>query len=517
MAQEKSILQDLTDVQIKRLLLFSSTTTSNPGGAIDLMPITVEINCYEDIFSNCMNGNLVISDSTHFNNADSWHGEEYLLMEFSKVQNVQTSRSANFSKIFKVFALTNREFSNETNEMYVLNFCSEEFLLNQKIRISKTYKNKRISQIIKDIALNYLKIDPKEFPDSNIEETYGTYNITIPNLKPLQAINWLCTLAISNKLPKNKQSGATYLFWQTKEGYFFKSILGIFNDEKNIYNGPGQPKGFIESLDGGTSKYWYGIKNVELENSIGDKNYNDALRTNQIFSYKNLNSYNTLDAIGKGIFSNKSIGLDIISKSVYTNSFNHKEYFGNKTSNGYLNNILLYKKKGKFSILSDVKDRFGKTLDQYNNGTIRWGLTTTGQNENKYIKANQHDIKDYNIEHTSIYRTTQFCLLSYNRFSITISGDPELTVGKIIYVSIPQMVVQQNKKINPENKFLSGYYIITALRHMINMTNEYLTVIEIRKDSYYATDTDSEFGGNGIPSADNNNETFNKLKRKNTI
>lgn len=485
-----SILQDVIDVEITSCVIYSSTMQ-----ATDVFPILAEINYYEDMFSNCITGNIVLSDSIGLSSKSSWCGEEYLILGFTKNED----KSAEVKRTFKIYSLTNRVAVSTTNENYILNFCSEELLLGQKIRISKTYKDKRISDIVKDIALNYLKIDPKEFPDSNIETTKGTYNITIPNLRPFQAINWLCTLAISDSLQDSMDTGATYLFWQNKTGFNFKPILGIFNNvEKNYYKG-WKGSGF----------YWYGIKNFDPNLNIGD--FGDIDRTDlddsqQILSYENLNSFDSLESIRKGIFSNRSIGLDFVTRTYTKISFDYEKYFS-----AMRQKVDLYKNDGKYSLMSDTQDRFNKKLNEYQDSNIRIFPTTTGQNRNQFVSKNQNEIKDYNIEYTIPYRAAQFGLLGYNRFKITVPGDPKLITGKLIYVYIPQTTVDDSKSTQPENRFLSGYYLISAIRHIINKTGDYKTVLEIRKDSYNIVKDGT--GKGGLSSYGTYDSTLNTIRR----
>lgn len=494
-----SVLQTINDVKIIKCSIYS-TSVNDP---VDISNILHEINYFEDIFSNCITGNILISDSLGLHDKYSWSGEEFLMLEFAKPRGEDVSDS--IKKLFKIYSTSRRSKVNDTNENYIINFCSDELLLSQKNRISRTYYNKRISDIVKSIAFEYLKIPQGEFPDNNIEPTFGTYDITIPNLKPFQAINWLASLAVSDVLHKNLKSGATYLFWQTRYGYFFKSILNIFNTKETSYYRGWSNAGY----------YWYGTKNLDIKSRIGTKNFisskDRADEAQNIIQYEMEETFNSLDNIRKGIFSNKSIGIDYVSRKITPIKYNYDDYFGNNESNGYLkNNIELYKEEN-YSILSGAKDRLGKTQNEYEDTILKVFASTTGQNRNHFVKINDPNIKDYNVEYTMPYRIAQFGLLSHNRFKIAITGDHNITVGMIIKVYIPRMDVIPENTVKPLNKFLSGYYLVTAVRHIINIKTNFTTVLEIRKDAYYAL-PDLRYTDEGLPLA-NNNDVYRELNK----
>ena len=122
-----------------------------------------------------------------------------------------------------------------TKSMVQLELVSREFILNEKIRLNERFDGK-ISDHIKKIltAQNYLATKKKV----DIEETSNNYNFIGNNRKPYYAMNWLSKKAISEKNQK-KGDSAGYFFFETSEGFKFKSIDGLLTQEKKksiIYN-----------------------------------------------------------------------------------------------------------------------------------------------------------------------------------------------------------------------------------------------------------------------------------------
>ena len=70
------------------------------------------------------------------------------------------------------------------------------------------------------------------------------------------------------------------------------------------------------------------------------------------------------------------------------------------------------------------------------------------------------------------------------RIQIEVPGDSAREVGDLIYFSHPSDEAEDKQSgITKEHKYLSGRYLITALRHKIT-GEEYTMIIEASKDSY---------------------------------
>jgi hypothetical protein len=88
--------------------------------------------------------------------------------------------------------ITDRALVRERELAYILHFVTPETITNLKTRVSKSYKGMIISDIVDDLHNNWLSGGPID-----IEPTKFQHHIIIPNISPIQAINWLCTHANS--------------------------------------------------------------------------------------------------------------------------------------------------------------------------------------------------------------------------------------------------------------------------------------------------------------------------------
>ena len=109
-------------------------------------------------------------------------------------------------------------------EQLLLRLTSEEYIRNEEITsaIVKRY-NGKISESVEKILLDKLGTEKELF----IEETNNNYNFVGNVRKPFYVINWLakkCVPAADGKVGKT----AGYMFYETSEGFHFKSIDGLF-------------------------------------------------------------------------------------------------------------------------------------------------------------------------------------------------------------------------------------------------------------------------------------------------
>ena len=85
------------------------------------------------------------------------------------------------------------------------------------------------------------------------------------------------------------------------------------------------------------------------------------------------------------------------------------------------------------------------------------------------------------IENYIPLRTAQLGLANYTVVKITIPGDPGITAGKTIDFNLLTLKPSTNTK--QLDRYYSGTYLVSAVRHIITSGGAYQTVLEICKDS----------------------------------
>ena len=69
---------------------------------------------------------------------------------------------------------------------------------------------------------------------------------------------------------------------------------------------------------------------------------------------------------------------------------------------------------------------------------------------------------------------------------ITVQGRCDIELGAVIYFSYPDGTpsAPDEKNENKEDDYYSGYYLVTAIRHKVTLT-EHKMILEIVKDSLH--------------------------------
>ena len=94
------------------------------------------------------------------------------------------------------------------------------------------------------------------------------------------------------------------------------------------------------------------------------------------------------------------------------------------------------------------------------------------------------------IESTALERTSQLAQLGAIHLNITVPGDSNRCVGEIVELKLPAVgTVTLKDREGDEDKYLSGRYLIAALRHNINSAKEgerdvYNLEMNVVKDSF---------------------------------
>jgi len=410
------------------------------GQPIEFKNIIVEFNYFEDIFNNGISGSLVVNDSMNYIQVLQLQGQEVLILSLDK-----PGLDKPIEKIFRIYKISARTQTKNSNENYIVHFCSEEFMLNEQYKLSKSYTNAKISDIVKDIVFNSLKVDQKNF--KNIDETSGLRSLVIPNFKPIQAINWLCTFALAND---DKNVGSPYLFYENRDGYNFKSILNLF--KQPVFR-----------------KYQYDEKNLKSKqnNMVSDINKEFS----NVLSFELMNSFDSLTAVRTGALANKTHTVDPLRLKFGETNFDYKQYKKNSAS------------LSESGVPYSATNRFGHKIDE-TPGVVKFCVSTTGQSENLYFKNKEITINENRVEETVSYRTAQLALLFTNRMKILVPGDVELSVGKVIQFDLPEIVYNSPTRQKKSDTFYSGKYLVTAVRHLINQENRFITCLEICKESF---------------------------------
>ena len=211
MPEQTNVAFRASEVQIEYIELLA------PSGTFKIDSQLMTFRMWEDIYSPCINVEIGMNDSLKngiilskdnqilhaeiFNASgitqeyyyklsddhhrfDAFEGEEILNKSFATKSTA--GKKGDIAHInpgnLYLTEIKQRKIAKDRQQMYVLRFTSEQSIINHNTRISRSWKGKRIDQIVLDILEEYLDIDSQyEF---HIESTRGLENVVIPNWKP---------------------------------------------------------------------------------------------------------------------------------------------------------------------------------------------------------------------------------------------------------------------------------------------------------------------------------------------
>lgn len=424
------------DFSLKTLNLLTSS-----GQTIELKKLLVELSYYEDIYTFSVSGYITLKDSQGFIESLRLSGNEFIQISFNKIKN---SPSQN-DQIHRIYKIGNRVPDNNMNgEFYTFYFCSEELLLSEQIKISKSYSGQKISNIVTSILTDKLKVPKKRI--QKIEETTGVYNFIVPRLKPFEAISWISTYA---RPQATGTVGADMLFFETKNGFNYRSIQSMFKE--NVY---------------ATYKY----QQVGLDEKI--QPFQDKVTS--VLNYEFVKTYDSLKDTNSGTYANRLISIDPITRTYKVTDFDYLKYQKNSS------------KLNSNGILVPTKNRLGLAQNENYDASLKVVTTNSGQNNSEYIKSIPGSVaKDIGIENYVPLRTAQIALANYTVLKLTIPGDTGITAGRTINFNL--LTVKPSNELKKLDKFYSGKYLVTAVRHIIQSQGVFQTVLEIAKESNTTT------------------------------
>ena len=450
------VQQDASDIKIELLELVT------PAETFDLRKLFVSMNIYEDLFGDSVTIDLVINDSINLPYKAPILGEEYLNFSiFTKAVDGE-GNNINPGPMYTV-SITDRHLTKDRQQLYILHFTSEQDIVNSNTTVSRSFRGKKISTIVNTLLNEY--IDPlEEGNDFVIEKTDGIENIVIPNWKPFKAINWLAKRAI------NKNGIPNYLFWESNGITYFKSVESLLTQQVK------QEFIFSPIIDA----------NQKLEQLAQGRIQLDNLEI--------INQFHTIRNTENGLYASKLITHDIVKKKIQQHTFGLNRAYDAKVTH-----TDVYMPISSIDTYYTVQDRFtfaphglgsnkGDNIQSYYDSKIMFH-----PKHNQMYALNSNDLYDNYVEDWKLKRNALILGLDQIKLQITFSGISYLSVGHTVDILVPspEKVLEQNpgKVKNPDDlidKYLSGTYLITALKHMIAWNSGkpvYTMLAEVTKDA----------------------------------
>ena len=431
--------------------------------AINISEQAIEVNIYQDLYEPFLTCDVIIEDALDVYNSlarspnrqPGFTGHDILVISYTSTFPGDNTPSKTHA--FVLYEVEQRFRSKEKSEIVILQGISIEGWLSVDKKISRAYgyntKNnkKTISHYVKSIVDEFIHnkqaMDTYDIISSGLnvgvmrnntyDETKSRMPYIVPFLTPIDAIHKLMEEA------DNDLDIPLFTFYEDSTGFHFadvsKLVVADFDSLHNTFTY--EPSNYSE---GGGQKTFVDLKKV--------------------MSFEVIKQTDTMTSKLGGLFKSKTINIDVL-------------------------------KKNKTEIIYNY-DKSGQVFNKLNDGNLPHKHLVSGTSSpdaSVYMRTSRVGHDYYKLFESEYHLPKKSNTLlgkrqSYGEhlenimLSVTLNGHSELDVGNKINLVIPKATTIGNSREANIDKYLSGYYMITKLRHIIKDDNMD-TVIEVMKDT----------------------------------
>ena len=338
------------------------------------------------------------------------------------------------AKYFYVSSIRN-VLQDTKSESFVLELVPRETITNETTRVGKKYASSTsISDSVKDIVKNYLKTD--KLNEVNVDKTQNPYGFLGNLRKPFTLLTWLASKSVPGEV-SGKDATAGYLFYETRDGYHFKSIDSLITEEP------------------------YSVKYVYTQVTTANEQTNDF----KILKYNTDKNQDLLGNLKRGAYCSHRIFFNPLTFT-YTNPekglFKKEDYAG-KTEN-----------MGKDITLPRISDDSDKTLGDIPSRNITAVMDIGTLEKNPSMKDNADPTKIFS-QAMMRYNTTLT-----QTMSMTIPSNTNLRAGDLLECQFPNINRATTGSTDEEQ---SGLYMIKELCHYFDASGSY-TSLKLLRDTF---------------------------------
>ena len=189
------------------------------GSVQNLSNKVINVTIFEDIENPFLTGDITFLDDYNIQNLLPLVGQELLKLKIRTPS--MTGPHEIIDSLFYIKSLASTLEINADKKMISFEFVSLEAMENQRKKMSRTLTGS-FSSIVEII----LRSDLKSTKDFYVDPTVGIKKIVATETSPLKFIRSICQQqAISQKF-----GSPTYMFFETLEGYHFRTLESLYQD-----------------------------------------------------------------------------------------------------------------------------------------------------------------------------------------------------------------------------------------------------------------------------------------------
>jgi len=424
-------------------------SSNSGGGSVDMSSVVPDFRYYESILSNVTTSSFVVSETGYQMEGDSdvatrgvldglpIRGGERVDIEIE--DNYGNSLDLSRSGLY-VNRVKNASPGTQS-DMFMLDLCSKEYFANEQTRVVKRYEGK-ISDNVISILTEVLKVESAVL---EVDSTAIEYNFIGNDRKPLYVCTWLASKSVplgTNNGEGNSVGGAAgYLFFQTRDGFHFRSIDTLFEGEA-------------------TKKFLYSNTADDPSGSYDAK----------IVSYSIDRDMDLKESMTLGTHNNRSLFFDFYSMNYKVVNFDVGQQKSKLST------------AGRDFITDQLPEEFTQSPTRLFNhvldtGTLPKGITSDAQLKNWKDNPTQ---SNYDAERSMVQSVMRYNQMFTIQTNITIPLDVSIKAGDLIYCDFPELKGSDGKETNDQS---GGIYMVAHVCHAVT-PQESFSSLSLVRDSF---------------------------------
>ena len=491
-------------------------TSPNREGEVTLLPHPKdgggswsELNIYEDIFSNCLTANVQLTDGVGLMEDFPIVGEETIHIQI-KTKGIKKEReelhtgpfkgSDNEGRIdlkFRVYKISDITKLNEGLTSYRLHMVSEEYIINLKSKVQKVCRDPgtlepiRISTMVSSLYKQFFKRGRPNAKKIFIEPTKNPTDLVIPNYSPFKAFKFLASRAVS---AGQHAAGSSFVFYETVKGFFFVSLETLMSGGGVGYTGEegsGASEEITYTAPENPVRETYVVQPKGL-NIKKDNLKNIATEMLAVDSYKFSSNFDVIKNLTEGMYSNRLLTHDLVRMKYDTLDFNYLNPEDMKTKTEPIEGTVGGSEITEFIKAAEDAKNFHDTFTHLDKGKLcsnKQFAMGSPESVISFFPTNfGHDIRfkddigvqgvkgevkgplniiPNRVEQWLQSRLVQSQQINNIKLNIRAPGLSTRTVGDLIEFKLPNTYLDNRggETHAIHHKYLSGYYLITKLRH----------------------------------------------------
>ena len=425
------------------------TITSTDGKkSVDLRAGVVNFSYFEDVFSPMVTATVLIASTGNvmddedgnkvslYNGLPLRGGEKVSIkIPGNSSTNIDLEFTDKTENQFFVASISNVIIDAES-ESFTLNLVSREAITNETSRVGKKFPSSEpISDSVKEIIEKYL-VSKKSL---DVDKTMNPYGFFGNMKKPFTILTWLASKSVPGN-SSGQSASAGYFFYETKDGFNFKSIDTLIT--KNPF----------------PEKYTYSPGVVDNE---------DPKRDFKILQYSVTRNQNLINNLERGAYCTYRMYFNPVTFE-FTNV--QQGLFKVSESAEKMENL---GEDFKIDLPPDGSGRsIGDIPSRFMTGVLDFGIT---ERKDKNSRKKNADPMEYKSQAMMRYNT-----IFTNNCTITIPLNTNLVAGGIIDLVFAKISTENEKVVDQKQ---SGLYMIKELVHFYENQGSF-TKLKLIKDTF---------------------------------